>query len=119
MSDDLMNEAQAVMDRDESMLDDAPKLPARGQEQLKSSRRIRNDEKWKSLKDEIYRIYMTEDNTLQNTMNAVFEQHGFEARYPSPDPCTIIKPKANRHLQREKVEGQAQGVEFGQKYFES
>jgi len=65
MSDDLMNETQAVMGRDESMLDDAPKLPARGQEHLKSSRRIRNDEKWKSLKDEIYRIYMTEDNTLQ------------------------------------------------------
>ncbi|PMD60667.1 uncharacterized protein K444DRAFT_387287, partial [Hyaloscypha bicolor E] len=79
MSDNLMNEAQAVMDRDESMLDDAPKLPARGQEQLKSSRRIRNDEKWKSLKDEIYRIYMIEDNTLQNTMSTIFEQHGFEA----------------------------------------
>lgn len=94
------------------MLDDAPKLPARGQEQLKSSRRIRNDEKWKSLKDEIYRIYMTGDNTLQNTMNTIFEQHSFEARYPSPDPCTIVEPKANRHLQREKVEGQAQGVEF-------
>ncbi|KAH8780621.1 hypothetical protein F5882DRAFT_500542 [Hyaloscypha sp. PMI_1271] len=79
MSDDPMNEAQAVMGRDESVLDDAPKLLARGQEQLKSSRRIRNDEKWKSLKDEIYRIYMTDDNTLQNTMNAISEQHGFEA----------------------------------------
>ena len=107
MSDDLMNEAQAVMDRDESVLDGALKLPARGQEQLKSSRRIRNDEKWKSLKDEIYRIYMTEDNTLQNTMNAISEQHGFEARYLSPNQYTILKPKANRHLQREKVEGQA------------
>jgi predicted secreted acid phosphatase len=102
-----MNEAQAVMDRDESTLDDAPKLPARGREQLKSSRRIRNDEKWKSLKDEIYRIYMTDDNTLQNTMNAIFEQHGFEARYLSLDSYTMLKPKANRHLQREKVEGQA------------
>jgi hypothetical protein len=107
MSDDLMNETQAVMGRDESMLDDAPKLPARGQEQLKSSRRIRNDEKWKSLKDEIYRIYMTEDNTLQNTMNAISEKHGFEARYLSPDPYAILKSKAKRHLQREKVEGQA------------
>jgi hypothetical protein len=107
MSDDLMNDARADVDRDESILDDAPNLPARGQEQLKSSRRIRNDEKWKSLKDEIYRIYMTGDNTLQNTMNAIFEQHGFEARYLSPDPYKILKSKAKRHLQREKVEGQA------------
>lgn len=105
MSDDLMNKAQAVEDRDESMLDDVPKLPARSQEQPKSSRRIRNDEKWRSLKGEIYRIYMTDDNTLQNTMNAIFEQHGFEARYLSPDSYTMLKPKANRHLQREKVEG--------------
>jgi hypothetical protein len=47
----------------------------------KCSRRVRNDQNWNSLKDEIYRIYMTEDFTLQNTMRAIVEQHSFKARY--------------------------------------
>jgi hypothetical protein len=45
-----------------------------------SSRRVRNDQKWDSLKEEIHHLYMTKDNTLHNTIRAVVDQHGFMAR---------------------------------------
>lgn len=59
---------------------EAPTVSVQTAEQPKSSRRIQNDQKWDSLKEEIYRLYMSEENTLQNTMRAVLEQHGFKAR---------------------------------------
>jgi len=46
----------------------------------KSFRRARNDEKWDSLKEEIYYIYMTNNSTLQNTKRVIEEKHGFKAR---------------------------------------
>jgi hypothetical protein len=46
----------------------------------KPSRRARNDQKWNSLKDEIYRIYMIDDFTLRNTKRVLEERHGFKAR---------------------------------------
>ncbi len=50
-------------------------------ERKKSSRRIRNDQKWDLLKEKIDRLYMTEDNTLQDTMRIILDQDGFKARY--------------------------------------
>lgn len=46
----------------------------------KPSRRALNDLKWDSVKEEIYRIYMTNDFTLQNTKRTIEEEHGFVAR---------------------------------------
>jgi hypothetical protein len=46
----------------------------------KTSRRVRNDEKWNSLKDEIHRIYMIDDFTLRNAKRVIEERHGFKAR---------------------------------------
>jgi hypothetical protein len=39
----------------------------------------RNDEKWESLRGEMYRIYMTETTTLSKTRLMIEEQHGFTA----------------------------------------
>jgi Clr5 domain len=100
MSKDTVSEAQGVIDGYEEALDQVSAAGAstQAQEQLKSTRRIRNDEKWESLKAEIYQIYMTEDNTLRNTMNAIFEKYGFKARYALPVPRNIVGLKANRIL---------------------
>lgn len=37
----------------------------------------RNDAEWESLKDEIFRIYMAENNTLDVTMTMIELQHNF------------------------------------------
>jgi hypothetical protein len=39
----------------------------------------RNDQKWESLKDEIQRVYMKENNTLPRTMLQIEQTHGFKA----------------------------------------
>ncbi|KAE9382026.1 hypothetical protein N431DRAFT_322170, partial [Stipitochalara longipes BDJ] len=41
-----------------------------------SSRRTRNDDRWDSLKEEIYDVYMVKDSTLQNTKRLIEESHG-------------------------------------------
>jgi hypothetical protein len=46
----------------------------------KTSLRARNDQKWNTLKDEIYRIYIIDDFTLRNTKRAIEERHSFKAR---------------------------------------
>ena len=46
----------------------------------KASRLIRNNQKWDSLKDRIYGIYMSEDFTLHDTMRAIEERYGLKAR---------------------------------------
>jgi hypothetical protein len=71
MSEDRMNE---------TLLDQAPSTSTEAQETPKCARRIRSDQKWDSLKEEIYRIYITEDNTLQITISSIFGQYGFKAR---------------------------------------
>jgi len=71
MSEDRMNE---------TLLDQAPSASTQAQGPPKCARRIRNVQKWDSLKGEIYRIYITEDNTLQVTISAIFGQYGFKAR---------------------------------------
>jgi hypothetical protein len=60
---------------------EAPSAPTSNKDALNPSCRIRNDQKWNSIKEEVYRIYITEDNTLRSTMRAVSEQHAFNARY--------------------------------------
>jgi hypothetical protein len=39
----------------------------------------RNDQKWESLKDEIQRVNMNENNTLPRTMLQIEQAHGFKA----------------------------------------
>jgi hypothetical protein len=57
----------------------------------KSSRRARNDDRWDSLKEEIYQVYMAKDSTLQNTKQLAEERHGFVARYtPLQDTSRVI-----------------------------
>jgi hypothetical protein len=45
----------------------------------KGPRLSRNDEIWESHKGEVYRIYITENNTLQVTMRKIEESRGFKA----------------------------------------
>jgi hypothetical protein len=71
MSTNIMSEIVPVPETVASTQSDAA---------TKSSRRAKNDQKWDSLKEEICRIYMTDDLTLQNTMRAIKEVHGFKAR---------------------------------------
>jgi hypothetical protein len=71
MSDDMMSEVLGNQN---------PTASTESDSIAKSSRRARNDQKWDSLKDEIYSIYMTENSTLQNTKTAIEEQRGFKAR---------------------------------------
>jgi hypothetical protein len=60
-----------------------PKMPVStpAQAPAKTSRSIRNNQKWDSVKDRIYCIYMVNDCTLQDTMRAIAERYGFKARY--------------------------------------
>jgi len=46
----------------------------------KSSRRIRNDVKWNSIKNEVYSMYMADGSTLHKTMQVVGERFSFKAR---------------------------------------
>ncbi|KAN0121948.1 hypothetical protein V8E51_000274 [Hyaloscypha variabilis] len=45
----------------------------------RSSRRARNDERWDSLKEEIFEIYILKDSTLQDTKQLTEDRHGFVA----------------------------------------
>jgi hypothetical protein len=71
MSDDTMSEVLGNQNPTASTESDFVAKP---------SRRARNDQKWDSLKDEIYSIYITENSTLHNTKRAIEEQRGFKAR---------------------------------------
>ena len=62
-----------------NLLDDLPTSAQPGPV-TKTSRRARNDQKWNSLKDVIYRIYIIDNFTLQNTKRVIEEKHGFKAR---------------------------------------
>lgn len=47
---------------------------------LGSSVRVKNDRRWNSHKDEIYGVYMRENNSLRTTMRMIEEKYGFRAR---------------------------------------
>jgi hypothetical protein len=47
----------------------------------KVSCKDRNDQKWNYHKDEIRQIYIGNDKTLQETMSAIEQRYGFQARY--------------------------------------
>lgn len=53
----------------------------------KSSRRARNDDRWDSLKGEIFDVYMVRDCTLLNTKQMIEDKHDFVARYA---PCKMF-----------------------------
>ncbi|CZS88978.1 uncharacterized protein RAG0_00475 [Rhynchosporium agropyri] len=44
------------------------------------STRVKNDQKWDAQKDEIYRLYIEADNTLEATIQMIGETSGFKAR---------------------------------------
>jgi hypothetical protein len=46
----------------------------------KLSTKNRNDLKWDPYKDEIYLIYVAQNNTLRENMQIIGEKHGFSAR---------------------------------------
>jgi hypothetical protein len=50
-----------------------PRVPPKG------PRLTRNDEKWDSVKADIYRLYITESKTLPTTMSEIEDLHGFKA----------------------------------------
>jgi hypothetical protein len=60
--------------------DQESKASTQAYDAIKCSRRARNDQNWALLKRDIYRIYMVDDFTLQNTMRVIEEQHSFKAR---------------------------------------
>jgi Clr5 domain len=47
---------------------------------FKLSIKTRNDLKWDVHKDEIYQIYVEQNNTLRETMQAIEGKHRFKAR---------------------------------------
>jgi len=44
----------------------------------------RNDQNWESRKEEIQKLYMTENHTLLKTMKILEERHGFKRRLVNP-----------------------------------
>jgi hypothetical protein len=40
---------------------------------------LRNDKEWELLRQDIYRIYITENNTLEKTMGLIEVQYSFKA----------------------------------------
>ena len=49
-----------------------------------SSIRVKNERRWDSYKDEIYRVYMRENNSLNTTMCMIEEKYGFKTRLVFP-----------------------------------
>jgi hypothetical protein len=49
------------------------------QEPQKGAVLSRNDQKWESLKQEIWTVYMMEKNTLPQTMLEIEQAHNFKA----------------------------------------
>jgi hypothetical protein len=47
----------------------------------RSLRRPQKKQKWESLKDDIKRIYLLENKTLQETIKEIEGKHTFKARY--------------------------------------
>jgi len=50
-------------------------------ESQKPSTLERNNQKWDSMKMDIYRIYVDDKSTLEATMSQIEELHGFNARW--------------------------------------
>ena len=64
------------MDLDISSLDHDETHP---QPPQKGSVLSRNDQKWESLKQDVHKVYMRENNTLSQTMIRIEEGFGFKA----------------------------------------
>jgi hypothetical protein len=58
------------------MLNDQAKL---SQEPHNGPTLLRNDQRWESLREEIYTIYMIQKTPLPKTMLLIEERHGFKA----------------------------------------
>ncbi len=53
-------------------------------DQMQVSRRsmpVRNAEKWEWIKDDIYKVYMQDHNTLPETIRLIGQKHSFKASY--------------------------------------
>jgi Clr5 domain len=88
MSHEIEIGSQVLHGQQSSM--DSDHLPA-----AKPSRRAQNDEKWNSLKGDIYDRYMTQDFTLQDTMRTLEAEHAFFARYIRPYLLHLLQKAAN------------------------
>jgi len=64
-----------VFDR---LLPEPERLPYKRPEKL--STKARNDLKWDEHREEIRHMYVDQDSTLKQMMNAMQEKHGFKAR---------------------------------------
>jgi Clr5 domain len=69
------------MDLDISGRDHDETPPQRSQ---KGSVLSRNDQKWESLKQDIHKVYMSENTTLSQTMIRIEEGFGFKASWVFP-----------------------------------
>jgi hypothetical protein len=56
----------------------------------KIPRRSMKQQKWESLRHEIHRMHVLENNTLKNTMQTMEEKHNFNARYDASFCPSII-----------------------------
>lgn len=83
----------------------------------KGKTRERNDAKWESLKDEIYRVYTLEDSTLAVTMLLIEQLHQFKAswvqHYPFY-PGEYVVHLTKLFVQSTKVEGEDERMELRQ-----
>jgi hypothetical protein len=71
-----MEDQTSIMDLDIPGREEAMNPP---REPQKGTVLSRNDQKWESLKQEIRKEYITENNTLTQTMLKVEQAHNFKA----------------------------------------
>jgi hypothetical protein len=62
------------------------------------SRRAKRFQEWESIKGEVERLYIEEDESLQVTMQEVEEKFGFTSRYGSPVPLHHPAPLLPCHM---------------------
>lgn len=87
----------------------------------KPSTRAKNDQKWDAQKNEIYRFYIEEDNTLDATIQMIEGTSGFKARFvPSLTLRLITTPLLTngRLVKSQEVEDEAQGMEIREEPFQ-
>ncbi len=82
------------MDLEISSLDHVETHP---QPSLKGSVLSRNDQKWESLKQDIHKVYMSENNTLSQTMVRIEEGFGFKASWVFP-PEFLHRTQSLMHI---------------------
>jgi hypothetical protein len=61
---------------------------------FKLSTKSRNDLKWNVYKEEIYQIYLEQNNTLRETIQVIEGKHRFQSKVPEFPPArTTNEPR--------------------------